>query len=515
MRAVDLDFEQTTPMQFPYGWHAEGDAATTTITVKADADAPSGKRILSVANTGEEPLALYAPLPNSEDCTNELRVTANIRSPQNSMAAGLLLEGGAGGPRIEPPTPASAEWAPVAFAIKPSRECFDHPSYFGFLVFGEVELDAVRIETNDGRAIAYPSLAPVRKADLEILADLSTTTALNQGSASLDAAFSQKLIALGEASHGAKSLFSLKFALLKTLAERDLSVFALEAPAAAADIVNEYVTGQIDDRDHALRALIYPSWQTEEMAAIVDWLREYNADAQRPIYFAGFDVQQPQAALQLLERNWSDSADITALKAAMTAGDTAEAISIIATLEQGDADVKSARYLRLLRKGLLTDRPDLGGQSRAAYMASEIEELANDTEGQIIIWGDNTHITKAPGAMGEALFRSFGNAYVSVGLTFANGFYSAYGPENPYLAESAYAGVHEHILLSAGMDQRFVALADLPAGHPLLELRGFRYIGSRPQEFSQFLPHRLQEHFDIIGFAEFSEATTYLWDNEF
>lgn len=90
--------------------------------------------------------------------------------------------------------------------------------------------------------------------------------------------------------------------------------------------------------------------------------------------------------------------------------------------------------------------------------------------------------------MGAVLKGALGDNYTAVGLSFADGRYSSYGPATPYPAEPAYDGTHERLLIDAGLDGRFLRLADVPPNHPLRDARGWRFVGSRPQEFGQFLP---------------------------
>ena len=218
----------------------------------------------------------------------------------------------------------------------------------------------------------------------------------------------------------------------------------------------------------------------------------------------------------MLKRNWSgEDEQLIALTEAMGQNiDTA--LKILGNLNQQDSLTDTdKRYLRLIRRGLLADRADLSGLSRDTYMAMEVLEIESVTDNQIVLWGDNTHITKAAGSMGAFLTVNLGTAYASIGLTFGSGDYSSLGPATPYLAETYYAETHESILSEADMDGRFIALGDLPVTHPLLDLRGFRYIGSRPQELGQFLPHQLSSHFDAVGYVERSKATTYLIEHNF
>jgi erythromycin esterase len=269
--------------------------------------------------------------------------------------------------------------------------------------------------------------------------------------------------------------------------------------------------------------LVYPSWQTAEMMSIIDWLRRYNESAEQKVIFAGFDIQQPQIALRLLgvKSSIALSPELHGMYqqvvAAFDEGDIEKALEGSNALKN-DLPSNAAgaqRYIRLFRHGILMDRPDLGGKSRDAYMAQEVSILAKEKNELIILWADNTHVTKAPGAMGHYLDDAFGSQYTAVGMTFADGFYAAYGPEKRYPVDPPFLGTHEAILAAADEDIYLVAVSNLKVTHPLRQRRGFRYIGSRPAAFNQFYPHTLENHFDVIGFVRETEATQYLLDPSF
>lgn len=519
LSVASLNFEQSTPDRQPLGWYVEADAATVLVNVNESPSAFEGQSVLSVANSGEQPAVIYTPVPQSADCIRTVDITLQARSSEvNGAVAPVLLESGANGPVVGPFEPIGADWMRISNPLSGAGECLAQPAYFGFLMMGSSEIDSVSIMANGETMLAYDDLLPASKADLTVLANVSVAADMQGGGAALQAGIKRKVIALGETSHGAAALFAMKLSVLKALSSKDLTVFALEMPAAAADIVDDYVSGRSDDRDRSIRAMIYPAWQTAEMLEMVDWLREYNASAERPIIFAGFDIQQPYIALQQLEKQWAnDPAMLKPVSDAIREGGEVQQalISLEGMMNDVDLTEAEARYLRLIQQGMLADRPDLGGQSRDAYMAAEALIIINNSSGQVILSGDNTHITKAKGAMGAYLADELGDDYLAVGLTFSTGNYSAMGPSNPYVAESAYEGTHEKLLEKAGIDGRFVALADLPDDHPLLEVRGFRYIGSRPQEFGQFLPHHLQLHFDVIGHVNVSDATNFLLRHDF
>lgn len=69
----------------------------------------------------------------------------------------------------------------------------------------------------------------------------------------------------------------------------DFTVFAIEATFTGALELNDYILTGNDDPQRALWALVYPAWNTEEVLAMVNWMREYNSTHERKMKFYGFD----------------------------------------------------------------------------------------------------------------------------------------------------------------------------------------------------------------------------------
>jgi erythromycin esterase len=345
---------------------------------------------------------------------------------------------------------------------------------------------------------------------------------------------SARVVALGENSHGAAALFDTKLEVIRYLVrERGFGLLALETPATEADTVNEYVLGRSSDEQAALAALVLPAWQTDAMWRVVRWLREHNRTATAPVQLRGFDVQQPRlaaaalaavlrgaglgelaASAALLQQELSADRATPALlaRARALSEDVARSAGGLAP----DLRARCNRYARVLESGIRMDRPDLGGATRDAAMADELCALLAEpgTGRNVVVWADNTHVSRAPGAMGASLAERLGADYLAVGFTFGRGHYSAYGREHRYPVQPGFPGSHEHVL-ARGPGSFLVSLPSLPPGHPLRGIAGFRSIGSRPQRLSQFHPTRLAEHFDVVGFVPETAATHYLVEHDF
>jgi erythromycin esterase len=112
-----------------------------------------------------------------------------------------------------------------------------------------------------------------------------------------------RVVALGEATHGTRDFFQLKHRVFEYLvAERGFTAFAFEASFAESVAVDAYVrTGKGDPAELVARL---PGWifDTEEVLALVRWMRLYNEDPKHPrkLRFHGFDMQYPSGSAQAL-----------------------------------------------------------------------------------------------------------------------------------------------------------------------------------------------------------------------
>jgi erythromycin esterase len=108
---------------------------------------------------------------------------------------------------------------------------------------------------------------------------------------------SARIVGLGEATHGSSEFFAFKARALEFLVrELGFSDFALENGWEETEAANAWVQGGPGDVAGALRALS-PLWQTQEYAALLTWMRAWNADPKntRKVRLHGLDLSNPRA----------------------------------------------------------------------------------------------------------------------------------------------------------------------------------------------------------------------------
>lgn len=103
-----------------------------------------------------------------------------------------------------------------------------------------------------------------------------------------------RIVGLGEATHGTREFFRAKHRLIRFLVERlDYRLLALEANVSETMAIDEYVVHGRGDPKDALDGIYFWTWDTEEVLALLEWLREFNDG--RPVEdcvrFYGIDAQ--------------------------------------------------------------------------------------------------------------------------------------------------------------------------------------------------------------------------------
>lgn len=282
------------------------------------------------------------------------------------------------------------------------------------------------------------------------------------------------IIALGEGTHGTREFFRLKHRLLRWfVTEAGVRTFAMEANAPETRALDEYVVHGRGDPAAGLEGLYFWTWQTEEVLALVEWLRTFNEG--RPlddrVRFRGFDAQYTQGAVDALREYFDDELlsgvaedlELVADDGTPVAGDDRVEERIEAAdrtisrvrevIENGDADERVRHWLRVIeqateRKRRLVDWVEAEDDSEAETaamaavlrvrdrgMAENVGWIEERADGPIVLWGHDAHINRdrhayrkyeaAAPSMGSHLGARYGDDYYAVGFAFARGAFQA------------------------------------------------------------------------------------------
>lgn len=95
----------------------------------------------------------------------------------------------------------------------------------------------------------------------------------------------------------------MKHRLVEYLAsQRGFTLFAIEANMPEAYRLNDYVLEGKGDPAALIAGMYFWTWNTEEVLAMVQWMRDYNQSGRGRIEFTGFDMQTPEVAMENVVR---------------------------------------------------------------------------------------------------------------------------------------------------------------------------------------------------------------------
>lgn len=363
-----------------------------------------------------------------------------------------------------------------------------------------------------------------------------------------------RVVSLGEATHGTREFFQLKHRMLEFLVEeRGFDVFGIEATMPEAFAINEYVLHGRGDPVRALAGLYFWTWDTEEVLAMIEWMRGYNTDPEhtRKVKFYGFDMQSPPraASVALAYLQGVDPEAASSARGALAAytnpytaylsrsADENKAIAaaarqLLAAFDGGkDAYIRqtSARewaiarqHARILLQGveMLTSDPPYPAQFwiRDRSMAENVEWIL-EHEGpgsKIVLWAHNGHVADDPQWMGSHLRRRFGAEMVVFGFAFNRGQFQAIESGKGlrvFEVEAMPEGSLEAQLAAAGFQIAAVDLRTLPDtgrvarwfAHPRLT-RSIGAVYSEQDASAYLAQHAAPQLYDAILFVEQTTA---------
>lgn len=363
-----------------------------------------------------------------------------------------------------------------------------------------------------------------------------------------------RIVALGEATHGTREIFQMKHRLLEYLVkEKGFTVFSIEANWPESEAADRYIKTGEGDPKAALAAMYFWTWQTEEVLAMLEWMRAYNqAPGSHPILsFTSFDMQSYPVArdrvIEYVQRFSPD--DVAQVKSAYSALFTLPAYSssnpgFAEAAKQAESVVELLRSRRVaLIKASSTEafrnavqmaavaaqaarmRTDGAGASyRDQMMAKNLEWLAREAypKEKIVVWAHNGHISKGTNMgfrpMGEWLRESGAYSVFTLGFAVHTGTVRAVTSEGERrigLAESkipaAASGTGTAVLSAVGQPMFFLDLKNRSGvlGSWLAEPHLFRSCGamwdrSNPDTFMR--SENLSASYDALIYLEDTQA---------
>lgn len=305
-----------------------------------------------------------------------------------------------------------------------------------------------------------------------------------------------RIVGLGEATHGTREFFQLKHRLVEFLAsEKKFTIFSIEANMPEAYRLNDYILHGTGDPKELLKGMYFWTWNTQEVLAMIEWMRELNHSGKGHIEFTGFDMQSPSVSVDIVRKfviandaEYFTKSDLAFQDVQLLAGapppvsqngrDVSQMLRASGFQRECEELVLHLKENRdfYLSQGLTNKDVDwvlqnaqlvlqyvqlkAGSKSRDESMAENVKWIADHNPGgRIILWAHNGHITRSTNfayePMGRYLSRWFGTQYVNFGFAFNEGSFRAVEPGQ---------GLHEFSLGPApeGSLDRALGDSDIP-----------------------------------------------------
>ena len=372
-----------------------------------------------------------------------------------------------------------------------------------------------------------------------------------------------RMVALGEPSHGNREVFQLKHRMLEYLVhEKGFNIFAIEAAFAETQDWNDYVLHGRGSAEEALASITYWAWDTEEVAAMLDWMRQFNANPahETKLKVYGFDIQNPERAVRLILSylNKTDPAFAQRMQTALgsltvpfsdpdewgwrplTAHEVdssalQDAREILSRLEDRKADYISksdlaewdivrqyARQIVWWIEANINDGENYEAMSDQA-MSENLKWIMGreGSEAKAVLWAHNSHLADATikrwgdvDVLGRLLRRHYGEEIRLVGFLFDRGGMTALdavpgGSLKTFDFGPAETNYFETVLVEAGQDLSLLDLSEIPDTGPVKNYFSARrytrhsgggYNPARADRY--FMDYLLPEAFDVLAFVK-------------
>jgi erythromycin esterase len=384
-----------------------------------------------------------------------------------------------------------------------------------------------------------------------------------------------RIVSLGEPTHGNREVFQLKHRMIEYLVtEMGFNIFALECPFGEANDINRYIVDGIGDPKKALAGIYFYTWDTEEVLALIEWMRAYNADPknEKKVKFYGFDIQDPERAarvmlnylkkvdpelwqsvkpkLAILEVQFSDpigmgrrpfipeeydQASLLEIKRVINAFHQNKEQYTSATSKREWVWAKQhARQVEIWIEANINDGENYldmreTGQAENIKWSLDFEGTAS----KAIVWAHNCHVSNsAPegqaNQQGFYLRKMYGDQLKIFGLFFNQGGFKAIDVEMPskgfynFSVGNAPPGTLEHALASAQHALAVVDMHQLPKNGPIREWfyskrptrhSGGGYNENKPDDyFWSYIP---AEAYDVLVYLDITTPVKSINDADF
>ena len=269
-----------------------------------------------------------------------------------------------------------------------------------------------------------------------------------------------RVFGFGDATHGTKDFFDLKFKFFKYLVKNQgVRNFAIEASYGNCIAIDNYIKGQENDPKKLLKDVGLWPWNTEEVLTLIEWAKAYNVNKIKfdQINFYGVDIMDCSNSAKIItehlrENPFKDNTQYLDILSFYTSRNKSEVLNkktlnehliVMSKLKEilKNSNVENKELYISLQNSIIqyiNFRIDYSQETRDREMSENVNQIlvSYGNESKIFIWAHNFHIKKNKitytndFAMGHYLKEKYGNEYYSLGFDFAIGEFNAYSIEN-------------------------------------------------------------------------------------
>ena len=269
-----------------------------------------------------------------------------------------------------------------------------------------------------------------------------------------------RVFGFGDATHGTKDFFDLKFKFFKYLVKNQgVRNFAIEASYGNCIAIDNYIKGQENDPKKLLKDVGLWPWNTEEVLTLIEWAKAYNVNKIKfdQINFYGIDIMDCSNSTKIItehlrENPFKDNTQYLDILSFYTSRNKSEVLNkktlnehliVMSKLKEilKNSNVENKELYISLQNSIIqyiNFRIDYSQETRDREMSENVNQIlvSYGNESKIFIWAHNFHIKKNKitytndFAMGHYLKEKYGNEYYSLGFDFAIGEFNAYSIEN-------------------------------------------------------------------------------------
>ncbi len=344
------------------------------------------------------------------------------------------------------------------------------------------------------------------------------------------------IVGLGESTHGSSEVYKMKYRISQYLIkDLDFNIFSLEANMPESNLMNNYISKNINSAKDILRGMYFWIWETQETLDFVEWLKIHNESDNENVLFDGFDMQYYFGALKQIRDVYKENNypldDINNLSKILKDNNRGQKkytnkiqknvnflLNIISQkalkIENKENKKRFLQNITIIRQNIKVHNTS----TRDKFMAENVDWIKqNYIPCKLIVSAHNSHVSKGNShLMGYHINQKNQNNYVNFGFAFYEGNYTASIDRKlgAFKSQTAPIGSLEYNLNSLNIPYFIIDLKSIKndnneLGKWILKKIQFRKTGSGTKN-DEFVKTNITDSFDYLIFINKSSHSNLL-----